>query len=120
MKMVQITGIQRTSTPAVTSSTTKTPLMKRYGATFLRNLTTSGACHRRYSSAVGTYSPYEDGGDCAGYPGGAGAVSAPGRGAGAVLATAVPPLLVNAGMRPVSSATTTELADGKRLAGSFS
>ncbi len=41
-------------------------------------------------------------------------------GAGAAFATAMPPLLVNAGMRPVSSATTTEPADGKRLAGSFS
>src|SRR5215472_4467329 len=102
MKMVQITGIQSTSTPAATSNTTNTPLMNRYGATFLRNLTTSGASQRRYSSGVGTCWPYD--GCCVadGYAAWGGRVGA--LGAGAVFAIGMFALLVNAGMRPVSSA----------------
>src|ERR1043165_8022562 len=108
MKIVQPTVTQSMSTPKVRSMTTNTPFTNRYGATFLRNLTTSGASHRRHSSGGGACCMYPGWGP----PGCAGAEGTPGALAGGADVTASPLLVGNAGMRPVSSATTTDPADG--------
>src|SRR5947209_4741639 len=118
--MLQSTVMPKKSLSPTTDAMTITPFTNRYGASFRRNLTTPGASHRdwsrRHSSGLGALAAYWSSVLAEGYELDERRVS--------VIASLSGDTGVGArsicGIRPVSRAATTALADGNRFAGSFS